>query len=399
MRGAGGRRAAGGLGRWASALAVLGACGLVLALPGQGPFARWRFALGILETLRAPGPRSWLDQHTPAPTRTTTVLRADGRRLVADVYRPGGAASPYPVLFVPGMVEGGKDDPRVRPFAELLARAGWVTVVPDLPSFRALQVSADNVRDMDHALDALLARRDLAPRGQAGVFAVSYAGGIALLSALEPRRAPAVRFMTLVGAYSDLDSTLVYLATGRVFEHGRSRMSPRSPYGQLVFVRTFEAFVPRARDRALLEAMVARRMKNFHAPVADLARRLHPDARLIYDLFEGAPRDSVPALAARLPKPLRARMAALSPDRHDFSPLHARMYLAHAHDDGTFPTSQAEQLAALARPHVPVRLVVLTALDHVEPEPWHHGLGKFLTRDVPEAMRLTMWWAELLKER
>ena len=365
----------------------------------SGRAARSTLALQILDELRRPGPESWLRRATPAPSRSTVMLEGAGLRLVADLYRPARGAGRVPLILVPGLVEAGKNDPHVPPFAGLLARAGFPVVVPDLPSFRTLRAHPDQVRELAAALDAVTARRDLAPRGRAGLFGISYAGGIALLVALDPARAGRVPFLAAVGAYADLDTALRFLATGRTFHGGRMRMVKPSPYGQLVFLRTYEEFLAAARDREVLEAMAARRLREADARLADLADSLSPQGRLIYDLFESAAPADVPHLIARLPRGLRLRMAGLSPGRRSFAPLRARLYLVHDRDDGTFPMSEAQRLAALARPHQAVRLVVLEALQHVEPRPWRRDPWGFLTRDLPEALRLAWWWEGLLGER
>lgn len=383
---------------WLAALVVA----VVVWLFAAGHVGRVTRSLQVLDELRRPGGDSWLRRATPAPVRSGLTLEADGRRFAADLYRPGERASAVPIVLVPGLVEGGKDDPRIPPFAELLARAGFPVLVPDLPSFRTLRVHPENLADLAAAFDAVTARPDLAPRGRAGLFGVSYAGGIAVLAALDPARARRVSFVATVGAYADLDTALRFLATGRTFHRGRMRMVRRDPYGQLVFVKTFEEFLESGesgRDRELLSAMVARRTRDPSAAIADLADGLSPEGRLIHDLFEVAKPDEVPGLLERLPPGLRERMARLSPGRHGFEALSARLYLAHDRNDGTFPMSESHRLAELARPRVPVRLVVLDAVRHVVPEPWHRDWRGFLLRDLPEAARLTAWWHALLGER
>lgn len=382
--------------RWLilAALAAVAMWGL-----GSGRFARLALAAQILDELRRPGPESWLRRATPAPSRETITLDASGRRLVADLYRPAGGASRTPVILVPGLVELGKDEPRVAPFATLLARAGFTVVVPDLPSFRALRVHPDHVRELSAALDAVCERPALAPRGRAGLFGISYAGGIAMLVALDPARAERVAFVAAAGAYADLDTSLRFLATGRTFPGGRLRMVEPDPYGQLVFLRTYEEFLSESSDVRTLEAMAARRMRDPAAPLADLAGALSSEGRLVYDLFETAGPEEVPVLIPRLPEPMRRRMADLSPARRSFAPLSARLHLVHDRDDGTFPATEARRLAALARPRRPVRLVVLEAIHHVDVEPARRDLLGRLTRDLPEALRLLGWWDGLLAER
>jgi acetyl esterase/lipase len=377
---------------------VLLAAGTAWALSG-GRIARLTRACQVLDELRRPGPESWLRRATPPLSRSALTLESAGQRFAADLYRPAPGAGGVPLILVPGLVEEGKDDPRVPPFAELLARVGFVVVVPDLPSFRTLRVHSDNVRELAAVLDAVTARPDLAPRGRAGLFGISYGGGVALLVALDPAHAGQVPFLATVGAYADLDTALRFLATGRTLLHGHMRRVTPDPYGQLVFLRTYEEFLAAPRDSQLLEAMAARRWRDQGARLADLAAQLSPQGRLIYDLFETSTADEVPRLIERLPPGLRSRMAQLSPGRRSFATLRARLYLVHARDDGVFPVSETYRLARLASARTRVHVVVLDALQHVEPEPWRRDPWGFLTRDLPEAVRLAGWWYALLGER
>jgi acetyl esterase/lipase len=365
---------------------------------GSGGPSRWLTAMQVLDELRRPGTDSWLERATRAPTVTRLRLGGPLVGFEADLYRPAAGGSPVPMLLVPGAVELGKADPRVPPFARLLARAGFTVVVPDLPSMRTLRVQRDHVRELAAAHAALCARADLAPRGRAGIFGVSYAGGVAMLAALDPARAPHVPWVATVGAFADLDTAVRFLATGLVHERGRVRRVKVDPYGHLVFVRTYQEFVPDA-DRRTLEAIVQRRMGDPGAPIADLVAALGPEGRLVVDLLEGGDAARVPELMARLPAELRRLMADLSPGRRELASLRARLYLAHAVDDGVFPVTESERLARRARGRVPVALVRLAALQHVDPEPWRRDPWGFLTRDLPEAVRLAAWWAALLAER
>ena len=92
-------------------------------------------------------------------------------------------------------------------------------------------------------------------------------------------------------------------------------------------------------------------------------------------------------------------MAALSPARHDLSPLRTALFLAHAWDDGTVPVGETWRLARQARPHTRVHLVLLRTAGHVEPEPWHRNPRRFLAEDLLEAWRLAGWLCGLLAER
>ncbi len=380
---------------------LLGLAVVALAwLAASGLPARALLALRIMVELREPGPRSWLERATPSPRVAATTLVAPGARFAADVYAPAAGRYREPLLLVPGMVPEGKDDPRVAPFATAMARAGFLVVVPDLPSFQGMVVEPANVEEMKAAIGAMAARPDLAPRGRTGVFGVSFAGGVALLALLDPAVARRVSFLVTMGAYADLDSTALFLATGRTFVDGRAHIVEPDPYSLLVFVRTYETFLERPRDRELLEAMARRRWADPRAPIADLADSLSPAGRLPYDLFEDAAgAGGAPALLAGLPAGLARRMAALSPERRDLSGLRTPLFLAHSWDDGTVPVGETWRLARRVRGHAPVHAILLRTVGHVEAEPWHRHLRRFLAEDLPEAWRLEWWLCALLAER
>lgn len=372
---------------------------LLVAWWASGSAARWLTAVRVLDDLRRGEAESWLERSTPAPVERAARLAVPDAGFDADVYRPAGGGSPVPLMLVPGAVELGKDDPRVAPFARMLARAGFTVVVPDLPAMRRVRVHPDQVGDLVAAHAALCADADLAPRGRAGLFGISYAGGVALLVAMDPAHASRVPYVATVGAYADLDSAARFLATGRVFERGDARRVRIDPYGRLVFARTYLEFVRDPGDRERLAAILERRSRDPDAVIGDLVDALGPEGRLVVDLFEGEEDARVPALMARLPGGLARRMDALSPARRDFSALHARLYLVHDVDDGIFPVTESARLARMARTHVPVRFVRLDVLQHVNVRPWEGDPWGFLTRDLPEAVALTAWWAALLRER
>ena len=95
---------------------------------------------------------------------------------------------------------------------------------------------------------------------------------IAMPQGLVRRAHRRAAFVVTVGGHADLESTLVFLATGRVVEAGRVRQVRVDPYGQLVFLRTFQELLGDPRDHPVLEAMVVRRMARPDAPLGDEVR-------------------------------------------------------------------------------------------------------------------------------
>jgi pimeloyl-ACP methyl ester carboxylesterase len=365
----------------------------------SGRLGRLVLAVRILDELRRPGVESLLRRATRAPEKRALVLEARGLRFAADLYRPAGATAAPALILVPGALAEGKDDPRVAPFATLLARAGFPVVLPELPSFRTLRAVPENERELAAVVEAVAARRDLAPRGRVGVFGISYAGGVALCVALDPVLAARVQLVATVGAYADLDSVARYLATGIIHHGDQTLHLEPDPYAQMMFVETYQEFLPSAADHAVFGEMERRRWLDAAASLDDLAERLSHEARLVYDLFEHAPADQVPGMMERLAGGMKRRMAELSPARRDFRALRARLYLVHDRNDRTIPFTETLRLAERARGHTAAHVALLTTLHHVDPERWARDPRQLIGRQLPDAWALGWWWYHLLGER
>ena len=98
------------------------------------------------------------------PRREAHGFEVDGRPYAADLYLPPDNAEAALVL-VPGMTPAGKDDRRLVDFANALARAGFLVLVPEIGGLRDLRVSpgdaAERVLPFIAALaTALVGRRN-----------------------------------------------------------------------------------------------------------------------------------------------------------------------------------------------------------------------------------------------
>ena len=144
------------------------------------------------------------------------------------------------LVLVPGASEAGKDDPRLRAFAESLARAGFVVLVPEIETLRRLLVRPEDAEEIADAV-VYLSRR-LATDGAAriGIAAISYATGPAVLAALDARIRRKVGFIIAVGGYHDIDAVVTYFTTGYFRDAPGQPWRYQRPnvYGKWVFVRS-----------------------------------------------------------------------------------------------------------------------------------------------------------------
>lgn len=318
----------------------------MLALSGCGEAAR------LLADIEAGPAPSALKRETPAPVLEPWPVPGTA----ADLWRPGpGAEARARLVLVPGLSEAGRRDARLVPLAQSLARAGFVVLVPDLPAARRLAVSASDAEAIAAAILALPEQP-----GPAGLAAISYAAGPALLAALRPEVGGRLDFLATLGAYHDTEAFLTFLATGAYRDGDVWRFGRPRPEALWLFVLANAANLPDPREAFWLRAAADARLRGLPLPGPPPG----PGAAAVLALAEERDPDAIPARLAALPAPIRAELAALSLARAALEQLAACAILIHGEDDPVIPWTESRRLAQrLPR----ARLHLIPGLDHVEP--------------------------------
>ena len=239
----------------------------------------------------------------------------------ADLYVHAGLGAGRPLVLAHGLAPEGKDDPRVRAAAALLARAGFDAAVPTIPGLTRGRLGPEDVEPVVGALAARDAR--------AVLVGVSVGAGPALLAAADGRGRERVSTVLSLGGYASAREVLRFWLTGDYAYDGVSGRVDHDPELVRAFLRS-NADLLAPDTRAALEAgdrEAARRLLD--APPPDLARYLD----------------------------------ALSPIR--VAPaVGARLVLVHGRGDRAVPYTESLRLAA-ARPER-TTLVLVGLVEHVE---------------------------------
>lgn len=266
----------------------------------------------------------FLSQGRLVPLSTLTSAPARERLAVpgaeADRYAPAGLRGGRALVLVHGFAPQGKDDPRVRAAAELLARAGFDVAVPTIPGLTRGRLRAEDVEPVV----ATLAGRP----GPAVVVGVSVGAGPALLAAADARVRDRVSAVVSLGGYASASEALRFWLTG-AYEYGGVRGRVRH-------------------DPALVRAFVAA-----NADLLGTAER--------GELEQADPERAVRVLSALSPE-LQRYLDALSPVRVARD-IRARLVLVHGRTDRAVPYTESLRLAA-ARPER-TTLALVGVMDHV----------------------------------
>ena len=265
------------------------------------------------------------DDRWPALTALTGAPLESARPFgphVADGFTPRTLRAITPLVLVHGVAPDGKDDPRARRAARLLARTGFDVTLPTIPGLTRARLRPDDVEPVVAAL-AQAAR-------PAVVVAVSIGAGPALLAAADPRVRDKVAMAIVLGGYASATELVRFYLTGEY---------------------RYDAVTGRRTHHPELVRM-------FVAANADL---LDDTTRaLAWGSVSGLTADH--ALEGASPT-VRGLLQALSPGRIA-ADLRVPLILVHGRDDPVVPFTETLRLAAAA-PSDRTTVVLVDVLGHI----------------------------------
>lgn len=298
------------------------------------------------------------------PRREAARFRWRSETWPADLYRARGT-SRGALLVVHGFTRHGRRDPQLVRFAAALARRGFSVLAPEMPSFRRLNVSADDASRIVAAFRRLSGDQELAPGGQAGIAAVSLGVGPALLAAKEPTIAGCVSVVVAVGGYYDLPAAVTYMTTGYDPLSDDRGPGPPRPEAKWLVLHSQLEHVPDPQDRELLRAIAEARMADPSEDVTNEVAALSAKGRDIHRFVTNRDPDRVASLWRRLPSDTRRELAMLDLSTHSLAPLRADLLLIHGSGDSVIPVSHSRALKE-AVPEGQAALYEVEGLQHMD---------------------------------
>jgi dienelactone hydrolase len=279
------------------------------------------------------GQERWrpLTAMSPEPTVRPLSAAGIGGPVPVDLYTRQGLRRPPGLVLVHGLSPAGKDDPRLRDAAALLARSGWAVAVPTVSGLTVLRLRPKDAEAVSASVRALRA----AGYERVALLGISLGAGPALLAAADPSVASSLSAVLALGGYASAVELLRYTLTGAY------------------------AYDDTMGRRPVLEDAIAQFAQANAELVDDAERRLV--ANRDPAAFDG--------LVSMLPEHTRALLEALSPARV-VSGLRAPLVLVHGREDPAVPFTESLRLAAAARAAGrAVRVVTVGAVAHVEAGP------------------------------
>ena len=278
---------------------------------------------------------------------------------------PGGSAMDRPaVVLVHGVQYLGIEEPRLQRLAKSVVSAGLVVLTPQVVELADYAVSPRSIETVGAAIRALRTRSG--GTAQVGLMGTSFGGGVALLTAADPRFANDVAFVVAIGAHDDLARVSGFFASDEIAEvSGTVRKLHAHGYGSTVLVYTHaEEFFP-AEDVPAAREAIRLFLREKRDAAREAAKALSPAAKAKMDVIFGPDISSLrPELLAMVER-RTAEMNNVSPHAR-LSGLRAHVYLLHGAGDTVIPATETLWLAHDVPPSALRSVLVSPAIEHVE---------------------------------
>lgn len=309
---------------------------LVFLLLARPAFTYLR-AAGLLLRIENPQRAGIIGRiHTYPVEESLTEIHTPSGTIRGRLYIPKGIANPPGMVIVHGVHHLGIDEPRLVAFARALSASGIRVLTPELPSLADYHVESGSIVLIGYSARSF----SESLRQKVGVLGISFAGGLSLLAASDPRFERYIRFVLSVGAHDDLERVSQFLITNQIARpDGTTLQMAAHEYGALILIYSHvDEFFPPADVSTAHEALRLLLWEKVDES-RKCAELLSPPSRQKMELLYN---HHVEALAGEIAQSIvrhRADMAPVSPHGR-LQSLRVPVMLLHGSADNVIPPSE-----------------------------------------------------------
>ena len=314
----------------------------------------------------------FLDPHASGPllrwetyavTTQEITLPGSSGPVRARLYLPDGVAHPPGMVVAHGIHHLGIDEPRLMSFSRAAAGGGFVVLTPEIDALADYHVDADSMATIGESPGWLQQRLGTGP---VTVVGVSFAGSLSLLAACDPRYAPHIRALVLMGAYDDLGRVSRFLATSLAeLPDGRKVPYAAHDYGAAVFVYSnLEKFFSES-DLGVAHEALRDWLWEQPQDAQKLLARLSPAGRAIMEMLLARQIDRLRPQLLDVIQMDETQLAALSP-QGKLGNLHVPVFVLHGSTDDIIPSTESLWLQQEIPASYLREVLITPAFSHVD---------------------------------
>lgn len=340
------------------------------------------------------GTLAWV---TSTPTVKQLQISREGEQIPADLYLLADGKKRAAILLTHGVIEAGKDDPRLVRFAHSLARSGFVVLVPELRGMKSFRILLSDVDDIVSSF-RYLASLEMVNDKSMGLLGFSYGAGPTFMAAADPSIRHRVKFLASFGGYYDPVNVIRFITTGYYEYRDEKGFLQPEPYGKWFFFMNNVDYVANERDRRLLREIFTMEGEKKGSEALPLVGKLTPRGRKLYELLTNEDPQRVHDLMKGVdPRVLeylqKLSVAPLVPS------IGAYLLIGHGSTDPLIPYTESLRLADAVPDKRRVHVAILKLFIHVDPSRKSYSWRDFLTVYLPSMLRFYYLIYDLLGQQ
>jgi dienelactone hydrolase len=344
---------------------ALGALGLVVALLAVSarPVHRHARAAGLMKRFVDANATGRIADYGRREVKEYMLdLPGADRAIPARLYSPAGEEHAPCMVLAHGVHRLGIEEPRLKAFSRAIASAGIAVLTPEVRELADYRIDPRSIVTLRLAAYVLRTRCE---NRRVGMMGMSFAGGLAVMSAASPH-ADDIAFVASIGGHDDLGRVLKFFATNEIERpDGTAEKLQAHDYGPLVLVYShIEGFFPPEDAPAAQEALRYWLWEEFETAKERAGKLSAPSHARMTALFEHKLETIKPELIAEIER-RKAQFPLVSPSSC-LQDVQVPLYLLHGAGDNVIPASETLWLAHHAPKAWLQQALVSKAISHVE---------------------------------
>ena len=336
-------------------------------------------------TVDAPD-RGTLGWVTPSPLVKRLQISQGKEKIAADLYYLQDKKRQAAILLTHGVIETGKDDPRLIRFAYSLARSGFVVLVPELRGMKSFRILFSDVDDIVASFRYLASMEEIVDGAKMGLLGFSYGAGPTFVAAADPSIRHQVKYLVSFGGYYDLVNVVRFITTGYYDYRDEKGFLQPEPYGKWVFFMNNVDYVESENDRRILKEIFEKEEKKKKEEVTPLLESLTPSGRRLYELLINEDPYRVDDLIQGIDPRVRNYLKKLSL-ASVIPSIQAYLLIGHGSTDPLIPYTESLRLADAVQDKSKVHIAIIRQFAHVDPARKSFSAKEFLTVYLPSMMK------------
>lgn len=295
-------------------------------------------AASVLLRVSEPNRNDWLARHdTNAITISDTNIQTPSGPVRGRLYVPTGIANPPAMVVLHGVHHLGIDEPRLVNFSRALSMHGVLVMTPELADLADYHVEPTAIGVIGSAARDLKART---AANSVAVLGLSFAGGLALVAAADPRYENDIGVVISIGGHESLPRVLRFFATNTIQGPNDIAIHMQAhEYGILVvaYAHPEDFFSPE--DVSLAREAIRQQLYENGAEARAGSQRLSPAGRARMEELLAHKDDGLSSDLLRSLTEHEAEAESVSP-AGKLAYMRADAFLAHGEGDNVIPPTE-----------------------------------------------------------